>query len=196
MPDAMDTDTQSPPLAPPLTPAEIEVLLTTIKRSRTALLILAPLCALLAGWAIFSGFEHSASIERLHDALAQNHARETTELLRLAAEPISSVIVKEMAEGSVYGIERYFRRWKAIPGIVQLTLVRNDGKILASTDNGHQGMEFNRTFRDGILGSKYVAIDRDDAGVIRVVIPIVDRDLIKGVVLLVYQNPRSTNVLN
>ena len=173
----------------PKTQQQIAELESALRRGRKALYVFAPLAVLLTLWALYSYFFYSSSLERAYDAQAQYHARETAEVLRMAALPISSVIRNEMATGSVYGIERFFRQLSTYPGIVQLTLVRNDGKILSSTKQDHQGMEFNRTFRDGFLHGKEVIVDRGDKGIIRVVIPVVDRDITKGVVILIYQKP-------
>lgn len=153
---------------------------------RYLVMLLLTCIAAVYGWKILSERELRASIENQSVESSSLLRERTRSLLRLSAKSLAWIVRTEIMNGNLSRVNSYFRDFAKEPGIERIMFVRNDGKILVSTEKNLEGQEISNQLRDSFNTRREIVIDEDKDGSLRVMVPIMGHSAILGTVVMSY----------
>jgi hypothetical protein len=133
--------------------------------------------------------------EHYRDLLARDQARAvaaaTTQVdaaLKAAATALAAGATEPMRQGDFESIRRMFARVQRSPRVVEVTLMRNDGKIMVSSLQAKATGSYSNMFRNATAALKDAFVTRDENGAIFAMCPIRSDGITLGLAIIRYRD--------
>ncbi len=163
-------------------------LVHTLKRA--GIWMLAALCVVLAVWKFFGDRAREADAAereaRLRSAARGFVIEEAKSMLTLAGSFIGRQVTPAMRSGDFGAVRAMFRHAKEFDHVEDLSLIRNDGKVLVATNSPLEGTSASAMFRDLTSKLDVILVDENLKGKIRVIVPVRNHEITLGVVVLAW----------
>lgn len=163
-------------------------LVATLRRAGVWLLVL--LVLVLAVWKFFGDRARDAAQAeaeaRLRSAARALAVEEASSLLMMAGSFIGRQVGPAMRTGDFGAVRAIFRHAKSYDHVADLSLIRNDGKVLVATNAPLEGTSASAMFRDVTSKLDQIMVDQNLKGMIRVLVPIRNHEQTLGVVVLAW----------
>lgn len=163
-------------------------LVAMLKRAGVWLLVL--LVVVLAVWKFFGDrardAAHAEAEARLRSAARALAIEEASSLLMMAGSFIGRQVTPAMRAGDFGAVRAIFNDAKSFDHFADLSLIRNDGKVLVATNKPLEGTLTSTMFRDVTSQLDQVLVDQNLKGMIRVLVPIRNHEQNLGVVVIAW----------
>lgn len=163
-------------------------LVASLKRAGVWLLAL--MVVVLAAWKFFGDrardAAHAEAEARLRSAARALAIEEASSLLMMAGSFIGRQVTPAMRAGDFGAVRTIFNHAKSFDHFADLSLIRNDGKVLVATNSPLEGTSASAMFRDLTSKLDQLLVDQNLKGMIRVLVPIRNHEQTLGVVVIAW----------
>jgi hypothetical protein len=157
---------------------------------RAGVWLLALMVVVLAVWKFFGDrardAAHAEAEARLRSAARALAIEEASSLLMMAGSFIGRQVTPAMRAGDFGAVRTIFKHAKSFDHFADLSLIRNDGKVLVATNSPLEGTSASAMFRDLTSKLDQILVDQNLKGMIRVLVPVRNHELTLGVVVIAW----------